>query len=76
MGRRELSLGEGATFLQRRSRPSKYKALGLGTIPEVTFMGLLVWVGFLTHGKGTFLSHKRGWRSLGQSEKGRKDHME
>ena len=60
MGRRELSLGEGATFLQSRRRPGKYEALGLRKIPGVTFMGLLVSGGFLIDGQVIFISHKRG----------------
>lgn len=47
-GRREFSLGEGPTLLQRRRRPGEYEALGLGKILEVTLMVLLVWGGVLT----------------------------
>lgn len=44
MGKRELSLEEGAIFLQRRRRPGEFET---GRNPEVTFMGLLVWGGVL-----------------------------
>lgn len=36
------------------------EALGLEKIPEVTFMGLLVWGGVLRYCQGTSLSHERG----------------
>lgn len=34
----------------------------------MTFMGFLVWGGVLTDGRLNSISHKRGWRSPGQSQ--------